>query len=131
MYNGCGGSNDYVRVHDGGRLNTNGSDAADFGNEDGKFDWGANIDGGDGDDKDDGDANDDENGGSDIGSDTKCGDGWSKVDCGKDIAVDDGNSKLDGGGDAYNDGKGGDDSDGEVMIVLMKIKMMVMMTMDV
>ena len=53
MYNGGGDSNDDVGVDDVGRVNTNGGDDADFGNDDSKFDCGANRGGGDGDDKDD------------------------------------------------------------------------------
>ena len=53
MYNGGGDSNDNVGVDDVGRVNTNGGDDADFGNNDSKFDCGANRRGGDGDDKND------------------------------------------------------------------------------
>ena len=80
--------------------------------------------------KDDGGVDDDGDAASDIGNDNNCGDGRSKVDCSKDTVVDVSNSKSDGGGDTNDYGKGGDDSDGEGMSVLMDTKMMVIM-MDV
>ena len=109
MYNGGGD----VRIGNVGGVNTNGSDDADFGHGDSKFDCGDDRGSGEGGDKDDGGVNNDGDADSNIGNDTNCGDGRSKVDCSKDAVVDDGSSKSDGGGDANDDGKGGDDSDGE------------------
>ena len=81
-------------------------------------------------DNNDGGTGDDGDADSNIVIDVNCGDGRNKVDCSKDKAVDDGNSKLDGGGYTNDVRKGGDDSEGEIIMVLMDIKMMVMM-MDV
>ena len=113
MYNGGGNSNDDIGVDEVGRVNTNGGDDTDLGNGDSKFDCSADRGGGDGDDKDDGGIDDDGDAGCDIGNYANCADGRSKVDCSKDTAVDDGNSKSDGGVDTNDDGKEGDDSDGE------------------
>ena len=78
-------------------------------------------------DNNDGGTGDDGDADSNIVNDVNCGDGRSKVDCNKDTAVDDGNSKLDGGGDTNDDRKGGEDSEGEIMMVVMDIKMMAIM----
>ena len=129
VYNGGGDSNDDVGVDDIGRVNTNGGDAADFGNGDGKLDCDADRGGGDGGDKDDGGVDDDGDADSDIGDDANCRDDRSKVDCSKNIAVDDGNSISDGGGDTNDDGTGGMIVIVKVMMVLMDTKMMVVMTM--
>ena len=112
VYEGAGDSNDDVGVGNVGEVNTNGGDDTDFSDGDSKFDCGDDSGSGDSDNKDYGGVDDDGDADSNIRNATNCSDGRNKVDCSKEIVVENGNSKSDDG-DANDDCKGGDGSDGE------------------